>query len=489
MVSERGRHHLPSNIMDGSLQIDTRHDVKSTKHSNSCEATAKLMAPAKLEHYSPRRSPGVRPLSLDAARNTHPDVNKGLADSQEWPFKAPAAPSKEDPLSQDKPRTVYEIDPLALGDMGVTEPSDSSRLESRDYMRPFTNSPRAHPVSDLDGFGRRRSQSIGSGPRGSRIAALSVQLRTRLSYAAAKIEKKRHSQTQQQSAMGFLQKNSSTPALSMETLSRAGQPLSLGDLEDQHLAEIGSPNGTTVSAPDAPPTSNPHSLDPLSQPSLVSSTSGLYPQPQPDSQKYFRRSSSEQAAPVSLAPSVDIGPSRSSGQRRRPNPNLPGISTRYKPFPRHGRHGSQHEFQVDSNVERVPETPPLRHSTLSSLSQFNGLSDNSQNSSMEQDAIETLLFMSSPGTSGYHSNSQNSQRNQDVRDIDGSFPQSSQCHENIDDSQPIRSQSGPHAGRAIQAGDEIDRMLDQMDSDSENDANFTSSRPARFETGSRGIAR
>ncbi|KAL4791525.1 hypothetical protein BDV19DRAFT_292821 [Aspergillus venezuelensis] len=475
--------------MDGPLQVDTRHDVKSTKHSESCETTARFMAPAKLEHYSPRRSPGVRPLSLDAARNTHPDKHRGSADPQEWPSKASTAPFKEDPTLQDKPRRVYGIDPLALGGLGVTELSDSSRLESRDYMGPSTNPPLAHPLSDLDGFGRRRSQSIGSGPRGSRIAALSVQLRTRLSYAAAKIEKKRSSQTQQQSAMGFLQKNSSMPTLSVETLSRAGLLLSIGDLDDQNLAEIGSPNGTTVSAPDAPPTSNPHPFDPRSQPSLASSTSGLYPQPHPDPQKHFRRSSSEQAAPIKLAPPVDIGPSRSSGQRRRPNPNLPGITTRYEPFPRHGRHRSQHEFQVDSNVKRVPETPPLRHSTLSSLSQFNGLSDNFQNSSMEQDAIETLLFMSSPGTSGYHSNSRNSQRNQDVMTIDGSFPQSSQWHENIDGSQPRHSQPEPHKGRAILAGDEIDFMLDQMNSDSEDDAKFTSSRPARFEHDSTGTAR
>ncbi|KAL4961935.1 uncharacterized protein BDV14DRAFT_112776 [Aspergillus stella-maris] len=475
--------------MDGSLQVDTRHDVKSTKHSGSCEATAKFKALAKLEHYSPRHSPSVRPLSLDAARNTHPDLNRSPADSQEWPLKASAAPFKEDQLSQDKLRRVYGIDPLALGELGVTEPSDSLRLESRDYMGPSTNTPRAHPLSDLDGFGRRRSQSIGSGPRGSRLAALSVQLRTRLSYAAAKIEKKRHSQTQQQSAMGFLQKNSSTPTLSVETLSRAGLPLSIGDLDDQHFAEIGSPNGTTVSAPGAPPTSNPHPFDPRSQPSLASSTSGLYPQPHPDLQKHFRRSSSEQAAPIKLAPPVDIGPSRSSGQRRRPNPNLAGISTRYEPFPRHGRHRSQHEIQADSDVERVPETPPLRHSTLNSLSQFNGLCDNPQNSSMEQDAIETLLFMSSPGTSGYHSNSQNSQRNQDVRNIDGSFPQSSQWHENIDGSHPKHSQPGPHEGRAILARDEIDHMLDQMNSDSEDDAKFTSSRSARFEHDSTGTAR
>ncbi|KAL4933340.1 uncharacterized protein BDV17DRAFT_107044 [Aspergillus undulatus] len=471
--------------MDGSLQIDRRHAVQNSKNSYRCETNANFNIPDELEHYS-RRSPDVRPLSLDAASNMHAGADKIPEESQQWLHRSLASPLRGSLSSQEKPRVANDTGLKMVGDSDVAEQNEIAGLEASGYMRTFQNPPDARHMSGLDVLGRRRSQSIGSGPRGSKIAALSVQLRTRLSYAAAKIEKKRHSQTQNQLPTGLLQKNSSTPVLRVETLSQAGQPLSIDDLEYQRVAANGSPNGSTVSAPDAPATSNPHPLEARAQPTLASITSDLYPQPQSDPQKHFRRSSSEQAGPLRLAPSADTGPNRLSGQRRRPNPNIPSVS-RYEPFPRHGRHRSQHEFQTDSDVDRVPETPPLRHSTLSNLSQYNGLSENSQSSSMEQDAIETLLFMSSPGTSGYHTNSQNSQRNQDVRSVDNNVSQSSQL-QYIDASQTSGHSDLP-SNRATQAGDDIDRILDQMNSDSDDDANYTSGRPDRAENVSRAIVR
>lgn len=88
---------------------------------------------------------------------------------------------------------------------------------------------------------------------------------------------------------------------------------------------------------------------------------------------------------------------------------------------------------------------------------------------MEQDAIETLLFMSSPGTSGYHSASQNSQRNQDVRNVDGRALQNVQWHEPLHDRQLSNRQPGSSGVFQSGAGDEIDQILDQMNSDSEDD--------------------
>ncbi|GES57246.1 hypothetical protein ATEIFO6365_0001053300 [Aspergillus terreus] len=102
---------------------------------------------------------------------------------------------------------------------------------------------------------------------------------------------------------------------------------------------------------------------------------------------------------------------------------------------------------------------------------------------MEQDAIETLLFMSSPGNSGYRSNSQNSQnRLNPIRnniaaslDIASNAPWSQNSQGDANSSQSTQSSAlrGPSNGLEAHAGDEIDRMLDQMDSDSEDESNFT----------------
>lgn len=259
----------------------------------------------------------------------------------------------------------------------------------------------------------------------------------------------------------------------------------MDDIDDQRLIENGSPNGSTVSAPDAPGTSSSHPFETHMGQSPVSVASGLYPRPQPDPQKHIGRASSERPAPPRLAPPADIGPGRGSGQRRRPNPNTPGSSSRDALFPLHRRCHSQQDFQLDSEVDRVPETPPLRPSTLNNLAPYNAFSDNSQSSSMEQDAIETLLFMSSPGTSGYHSNSQNSQHNQEVRNVDSSTSLGVQWHGNLDGNHFRNRQPDRHCNIETPAGDEIDLILDHMHSDSDDNANHVSDRSTRADTNSR----
>ena len=101
---------------------------------------------------------------------------------------------------------------------------------------------------------------------------------------------------------------------------------------------------------------------------------------------------------------------------------------------------------------------------------------------MEQDAIETLLFMSSPGNSGYHANAQQDRQRVLHVDTNGSTQstaqQNSQQRSQGDLSQGSWAASNSDhrngdPGSAVPnfecgAGDEIDRMLDQMDdSDSE----------------------
>ncbi len=85
----------------------------------------------------------------------------------------------------------------------------------------------------------------------------------------------------------------------------------------------------------------------------------------------------------SLAPPVDIQPRhtrRSDASQTQP----PTLQT-----------SNQHSFSsTGSAPSAMPATPPQRHATKPRTP--------SQNAAMEQDAVETLLFMSSPGNSGYH---------------------------------------------------------------------------------------
>ncbi|KAL4760043.1 uncharacterized protein BDW70DRAFT_72958 [Aspergillus foveolatus] len=464
-------------MLDGSLQVHRRQGAQGQGRTHRRENTSNVEVSNRLDRYQ-GRTPGMRPLSLDASSNMQRSADGISVDGQEWRHESSAVPLEGYMSPQNKSTAGGETDPKEAGGLEMSRQSGIERAEASDHIRPSTNLPGAHHTPRVGDIGRRRSQSTGFGSRGSRIAALSIQLRTRLSYAAARIEKARQPQSQYQSPTGLLQKNSSTPILSVETLSRTGPP-SLGKLGDQF--ETGSPDGTTVSAPDAPAASSRHPFDgPIRQ--TLNARSDVNPQPQLELNKYAERPS-ELRPPPRLAPPADIDPGRVNRQRRRPNPNNPSNPSRYPRFPLHRRGCSQQELVTDTEVTRVPESPSLCPSNNNGIP-FHRLSDNSQSSSMEQDAIETLLFMSSPGTSGYHSNSQNSQRNQDVRNIDNSASQSVQWHGALSDSQS-NIQPGPAGTVETRTGDEIDLMLDQMNSDSDDDADYTFRRPIRVEAGSR----
>ncbi|PKY01591.1 hypothetical protein P168DRAFT_292688 [Aspergillus campestris IBT 28561] len=309
---------------------------------------------------------------------------------------------------------------------------------------------------------RRRSRSIGSGARGSRIAALSVHLRTRLSYAAAKVEKSRKSQSAQiQLPSGFLLDDSQ----------------GLDGPDGGRLRDAASPDGTTVSAPDPPGASHIYPLNgtprllPAGSSENHTQTRQLEPSKSP--------TSSELSIPK-LAPPVDIV--SGSSNRRRPNPNEPSIHDHRTPISLHRRHHSQQEFSlqrpfIGPDTVLVPGTPPLRPTGYPNHIPFNGMSSqdrHSQNTSMEQDAIETLLFMSSPGNSGYRSNSQPSQQQNhfpsSIGASTGAWTRNSQSDHN--NRQTICKKEALESGLEANAGDEIDRMLDQMESDSEDEKPF-----------------
>lgn len=183
-----------------------------------------------------------------------------------------------------------------------------------------------------------------------------------------------------------------------------------------------------------------------------------------------------------LAPPVNIIAS-GSGRRRRPNPNEPGNS-RYAPYTGHRRYHSQQEFGMSklpasSNMTLAPETPPLRpsiHTASPGTHAHSRARTHSHSTLMEQDAIETLLFMSSPENSGYRP-SPKPQQHTIPKSIApaasgsgaGSQNKSQQPQVNGGNGVPNPGFTNQSSGTEARAGDEIDRMLDQMeDSDSDD---------------------
>ena len=100
---------------------------------------------------------------------------------------------------------------------------------------------------------------------------------------------------------------------------------------------------------------------------------------------------------------------------------------------------------------------------------------------MEQDAIETLMFMSSPENSGYRFSPQllqpastQSSLNESINTSNGAYPNESQGSQSSESHNSRGFETKP--GLEAHAGDDIDRLLDQMDSDSEDEGRFESIR-------------
>lgn len=346
-----------------------------------------------------------------------------------------------------------------------------------------------------------------------------MHLRARLSYAAAQVERSWQSRglygkipvRLMQSASAFQQTSSvvdgSDSTRMMTDRWKSPRLLDNNNETNDNGSPGGGNNNNTVSAPGSPaspshlqpPDISITSTAPMSPPTRISSS---YPS---GWQPTLRTSRS---SPVDLLhmsrfgppPAVSDGGYQSRQRRRRPNPNEP-IMLRppsYGPSPRHQRHYSQQEPLVsNSQTVLVPGTSPLGSSALAlgtTSSLLHQRQTRSRNASMEQDAIETLLFMSSPENSGYHtlpnslpSNSQNIPTSIDssnsIGDTTGSSAPGSQQTQQSSQQSSQRSQTALFTagsggkgdgflGLEAQAGDEIDRMLDQMDDSDDDERGF-----------------
>ncbi|OJJ47231.1 hypothetical protein ASPZODRAFT_141977 [Penicilliopsis zonata CBS 506.65] len=364
----------------------------------------------------------------------------------------------------------------------------SSSLRVSGHKRTATGE--IKPRSEVAGMHESDANGVSGISKGNRIIELSMQLRARLKYAAAQVEKNRRSSRDLDSELPKRWPQSASPTLLAAAMEGPSQIRLLDNL---------SPEGSIASAPDCPgfPSPGRSYIAPLEP--------HRYARPQISPKKAFQG--------PKLAPPLDLTiTSNQAGRRRRPNPNQNGQPLNYDPYPRHKRHHSEQEFGLPRSATStpkvlVPGTPPLRSTpqTMSSFAQHNNSHafakprTHSQNALMEQDAIETLLFMSSPENSGYHPSPQHKPI---VRPMSTDTSLSTRAspprrhangYPNSQSTAPSSQQSYAHAppppaaaaaapppppsafskraiGLEAHAGDEIDRMLDQMDSESESES-------------------
>ena len=252
------------------------------------------------------------------------------------------------------------------------------------------------------------------------ISQLSQQLRTRLSYAMYKVKTGNPSQSLDElESLASQSPRSSTSAFqSNRHAAESPRTAMAGDWR----RKWSSSEGSDVGVPAQP-----------SSPAWSRSNGGAHPPSNPASRR-------------ALAPPANIVP----GSRRRPAPNgVPNGPYAGGPYtPSRNLHVST------STPKRTP----------------------SQNAAMEADAVETLLFMASPGNSGYHPNTngapESSLRSTAPMSSSQPSPLRTQFHYNEKLSSPRRRVGFADTVPNQKTGDlsvevrDIDRMLDESSDDS-----------------------
>ena len=283
---------------------------------------------------------------------------------------------------------------------------------------------------------------------------LTAKLRTRLNYAMVKVDNGWESKTINEVETLAAQRLSPRipPTSNGRVLSNSPTIKTIGSPERMNRRVMFSPNMSLVGK---------------RSPDSLSSSSGIS-----DAGNWGTDLSPRGSAKPSLAPPVDLGPR--NPRRSNPSSYLPPSTQ-----PRASSNVST--ASIPSSQYRVDATPPSIHRPL-------GISRLSQkpSSAMEQDAIETLMFMSSPGNTQYRSSQPSKQQQQQyqqppVSTYPGTFSSSSSSQPRRSklsvptvltkvpntDSIPIspRKQIIPD-GLDLGSDHNIDKVLDQMSSES-----------------------
>ncbi|KAK2740550.1 hypothetical protein FQN57_006054 [Myotisia sp. PD_48] len=469
--------------------------------NNSQSSTMMIAPPTETEGGNQAPTTTTVPTTATSSQQQWANFNDGLVPRS--PFQSPSKPASSSSvqLTPSQKRS-------ANGEIKY------STSPERPYPYPVTRAPTGS-----------RSRALSTDSHANRIAEISLQLRARLSWAAAKVEHDRKSSTIGSGQASPIKTTTApfpprwSPASQMSLPSTQDGSLVTPDFTAELLmTAAGLTNGQNGSS-----RSSHNGLNEVRKKSHRSSLSqGSLPHwgsfnPPIHKPTQVRR----------LAPPADIVAGKGTQPRRRPNPNShyppDHHNAKYNPVPSLSQQSSN---SSTLNAQLIPGTPPVSESPFqlpASISTSTGKSalgkhrTPTQKALMEQDAVETLLFMGSPENSGYYNNSNsrsklqqsmnNSRQLSRVTSISssqdlGSGNSNSNGTDNgqtgaglgldlgfgsrtRDPQQAKRvtfvdnMTEGPHLSYPIlsrpgleHAGDEIDRMLDEINEESDGENEF-----------------
>ncbi|KAL8938319.1 MAG: hypothetical protein Q9216_003957 [Gyalolechia sp. 2 TL-2023] len=237
-------------------------------------------------------------------------------------------------------------------------------------------------LEDAKQYGHSRNSSTAS--KSSQVSEISHELRTRLSYAMFKVQN-----GLQLYSLNEIEVMARPKASSSSTLPQLQRPVASPQSPTSHLKRPSKGLQAIRGSPPGPRTAY-ESLETSCPPSFhradIADGVILQNHATPAIQKPNSALHSPYRRPA-LEPPVDILP-RNARSTYAHNAKLPSLNT----------NGILRKGTVDallpSHQSTTPTTPPRRPAAT--------MRTPSQKAAMEKDAVETLMFMSSPGNSGHH---------------------------------------------------------------------------------------
>ncbi|KAL8708871.1 MAG: hypothetical protein Q9220_006327 [cf. Caloplaca sp. 1 TL-2023] len=353
------------------------------------EATTSQQSHASSKHSTTSQTSGQRPITYEdfrpasratPARDSTPSTSLSSEPCRE-------RPEPVSPLSQDSIGRRLDNSPSSAVEK-PTSPSVNARTQAqkRTASGDVKQSWSGHSEHS-------HSRNTSSTSKTSHISELSNDLRTRLSYAMFKVQNGWQSHSLKELEAMAAQRLSPATVTQDRPFSALSPPHSSANLPSSQGTQPFSPGRLQQ---------QPYQLQPsqaamLSPPHTQTTYEDFFRDEArkggiPDSTK--RKPSSRQQSGPSLAPPVDILPRTAARRTFAINGHQPPPPLQTGTFP-----ALPHPPPSD-NGTMIPSTPPPaphnKPSTIQTPSQ------QQQKSAMEQDAVETLMFMSSPGNSGYH---------------------------------------------------------------------------------------